>query len=92
MSEIPSKMTKEDLDKQVSIPDYYKRAIEHAIYEMALPDDPADDIWPDYFRAEVVMIESDCEPLDEEKVDKNLYTTEAGWFQAGWKAREKAGV
>jgi len=89
MTERLSKLTKEDLEKQVYLPEYYKKAIEHAIYEMALPDDPADAEWPDYFRAEVLSMEKDCELLDEDKIDDHFYVTEAGWFQAGWKARHE---
>jgi len=44
MSEQLFKLTKEDLEKQVGIPEVYKKAIEHAISEMALPDDPEDEI------------------------------------------------
>ena len=83
------KLSKEDLEKQIGIPDILKRAIEHAIFEMALPDDPEDGEWPDYFRAEVVMVESSCELTPGVEVDDQFYTTEAGWFQAGWKAQKK---
>lgn len=92
MSNAPSKLTKEDLEKQVGIPGVYKKAIEHAIYEMALPDDPADQVWPDYFRAEVVKVEMGCQIDEDDELDNHFYTTEAGWFQAGWKARENASV
>lgn len=87
MSDVPFKLTKEDLEKQVGIPDVLKEAIEHAIFEMALPDDPEDREWPDYFRAEVVKIESECTIAPGVEVDNNFYSTEAVWFQAGWKAR-----
>lgn len=90
MSERISKLTKEDLEKQMGIPEVYKKAIEHAIYEMALPDDPADAIWPDYFRANVVSMELECQVSEDDELDDHFYVTEAGWFQAGWKAREKA--
>ena len=85
-------MTKEELEARTDIPEIYKKAIEHAIYEMALPDDPADAIWPDYFRAEVVTVELGCSLNEDDEVDDHFYNTEAGWFQAGWKARGKAGV
>ena len=83
-----TRLTKEELEKYASLPKIYEEAIEHAIYKMALPDDPEDAIWPEFFRDEVVNVESDCELCDELKEDE--YVTEAGWFQAGWKAREKA--
>lgn len=83
-----TRLTKEELGKYADLPGIYKEAIEHAIHEMALPDDPEDAIWPECFRAEVVNVESECELLDGLKEDE--YVTEAGWFQAGWKAREKA--
>ncbi len=85
-------MTKEDLEKQVAIPDVYKKAIEHAIFEMSIPDDPADKEWPDFFRAEVVTVELGSVLNDDDEVDDHFYVTEAAWFQAGWKAREKASV
>ena len=88
MSEHPARLTEEELQNQVGLPEIYKTAIEHAIYEMALPDDPEDAIWPDFFRAEVVNVEADSELCDELKDDE--YVTEAAWFQAGWKARNKA--
>jgi len=89
-TKIPSKLTKEDLEKQLGIPEVYKEAIEHAIGEMALPDDPADKVWPDYFRAEVVTMELDCRISEEDKLNDHFYCTEAAWFQTGWEAREKA--
>ena len=84
------KMTREDLEKQLGIPDVLKKAIEHAIYEMALPDDLEDKEWPDYFRAEVAKMESECTLIPGTEVDDHYYVTEAGWFQAGWKARGNA--
>lgn len=92
MNEHPSKMTKEDLKKQVGIPEVYKKAIEHAIFEMTIPEEPEDKVWPDYFRREVVLCELSCELNDDDELDDHFYCTEAAWFQAGWKAREKAGV
>lgn len=50
-------MTKEDLEVQRGIPTAYKKAIEHAIFEMSIPDEPEDAEWPDYFRGEVVEVE-----------------------------------
>ena len=92
MSEVPAKLAKEDLEKQLGIPEVYKKAIEHALFEMAIPDDPEDKEWPDYFRAEVVKVEQGCALNDDDELAGNFYDTEAAWFQAGWKAREKAGV
>jgi hypothetical protein len=83
-------MTKEELSVQVAIPKPYKDAIEHAIFEMAIPDDPEDKVWPDYFRAEVVECEKNSVLSDSDEVDDHFYVTEAGWFQAGWKAKDKA--
>ena len=83
-----TRLTKEELKQYADLPGIYKEAIEHAIHEMALPDDPEDAMWPEFFRAEVVNVESECELCDELKEDE--YVTEAGWFQGGWKAREKA--
>lgn len=88
MTEKLTRLTKEELEKYAGLPGIYKEAIEHAIYEMALPDDPEDAIWPEFFRAEVVNVESESEIRDE--LEEDEYVTEAGWFQAGWKAREKA--
>jgi len=87
-----NKLTKEDLEKQLGIPDILKEAIEHAIFEMAIPDDKEDAEWPDYFRAEVVKIETESTLAPDVEVDDHFYVTEAGWFQAGWKARDKASV
>jgi hypothetical protein len=81
------RVTKEELRTKVKLPQFYKDAIEHAIYEMSIPTDLDDTIWPDYFRAEVINMEADCELLD--KLDDDEYVTEAGWFQSGWKANEK---
>ena len=92
MSERISKLTEEDLEKQLSIPVIHKKALEHAIYEMSIADDPEDKIWPDYFRAELFNCMQEWELSDDDEVDDHYYTTEAGWFQAGWKAREKAGI
>jgi hypothetical protein len=80
-------ISKEELNHKVRLSQFYKDAIERAIYEMSIPDDPCDAIWPDYFRAEVVNVEADCELLKQLK--EGEYETEAGWFQAGWKAKEK---
>ena len=91
MSEPSKPMTKEDLEKQVAIPEAYKKAIEHAIFEMSIPDDPEDTEWPDYFRGHVVDMELDCVLKKDDEIDDHFYTTEAGWFQAGWKARGKGG-
>lgn len=88
--ELTSRLTKENLEKQFGIPEVYKKAIEHAISEMSIPDDPADQEWPDYFRAEVVLTESGSQLSAEDELDDHFYVTEAGWFQSGWKAREKA--
>ena len=90
MPSIP--MTKEDLEKQVAIPEVYKKAIEHAIWEMTIPDESEDKVWPDYFRADVVSGEVNNALNDDDELDDHFYVTEAAWFQAGWKAREKAGV
>jgi len=92
MSEMPIKLTKEDLEKQVGIPEVLKKAIEHALFEMAIPEDPEDKVWPDYFRGEVVSVEIKSVIAPGVEVDDDFYTTEAAWFQAGWKAREKVGV
>ena len=92
MSEVISKLNKEDLEKQLSIPEVYKKAIEHAIFEMSIADDPEDAEWPDYFRWEIVTMELNCALKEDAEIDDHFYTTEAAWFQAGWKAREKAGV
>lgn len=92
MGEVPAKMTKEELELQVGIPKVYKKAIEHAIFEMTDPKDPEDKVWPDYFRAEVVSCELANALNDDDQVDDHFYVTEAGWFQAGWKAKDKAGV
>src|SRR4030042_1612495 len=89
MAEKLVRLTKGELEKRVGLPTIYKKAIEHAIYEMSMPDDLADAVWPDFFRAEVVNVEAACELCDELKEDE--YETEAGWFQAGWKAGEKTG-
>ena len=86
MTEIPPKLTREELAIQVEIPQILKQAIEDAIYEMALPDDPEDEIWPDYFRAEVAKVEIESTLSPGVEVDDHFYVTEAGWFQAGWKA------
>jgi hypothetical protein len=91
MSEQISKLTKEDLEKQIGIPEVYKRAIEHAILEMTIPEDPEDKVWPSYFRAEVVSCEVNNVLNDDDELDDHFYVNEAGWFQAGWKAREKTG-
>lgn len=80
------RLTREELEVQINLPLIYKQAIAHALEEMVLPDDTEDAIWPDFFRAEVVNMESACELLDELKEDE--YITEAGWFQSGWKARD----
>lgn len=81
------RISKDELRQKVRLPQFYKDAIEEAIRQMSIPDDPADAVWPDYFRAEVVRVESECELLD--KLQDDEYQTEAGWFQAGWKAREE---
>lgn len=92
MSEPLAPMTKEDLEKQVAIPEVYKKAIEHAIFEMTIPEDLEDKVWPDYFRADVVSVELGSVLNEDDELDDHFYTTEAAWFQAGWKAREKASV
>ena len=92
MSKQPQPMTKEDLEKQVAIPEVYKKAIEHAIFEMTIPEEPEDKVWPNYFRAEVVTVELGSVLNEDDELDDHFYVTEAGWFQAGWKAREKASV
>ncbi len=81
-------MTKEDLEVQRGIPTAYKKAIEHAIFEMSIPDEPEDAEWPDYFRGEVVEVEVNSVLNEDDEVDDHFYVTEAGWFQAGWKARQ----
>ena len=86
----PYSMTEKELQKLPGIPEAYKAAIEHAIYEMALPDDPADKVWPDYFRGEVVETEKAFVLNEWDKVEEDHYCQYAGWFQAGWKARGKA--
>ena len=58
----------------------------------SIPEDPEDKVWPDYFRADVVSVELASVLNEHDEVDDHFYTTEAGWFQAGWKAREKACV
>jgi len=90
MSEQSTRLTKKDLEKQAGLPEVYKKALEHALYETSLPDDPEDAIWPEYFRAEVVLTESGSELHEWDKLDDLEYCTEANWFQAGWKARDKA--
>jgi len=55
---------------------------------MALSDDPADAVWPDYFRAEVVKVELESQLNDDDELADDFYNTEAAWFQSGWKARD----
>ena len=77
-------MTKEELEAQRSIPSVYKKAIEHALFEMSIPGDLEDTEWPNYFRGHVVDIELNCALPENAELDNDFYTTEAGWFQAGW--------
>lgn len=81
-------MTKEELEVQRGIPAVYKKAIEHAIFEMSIPDEPEDAEWPDYFRGNVVDMELRCALPENAELDDHFYVTEAGWFQAGWKAKQ----
>ena len=80
-------MTKEELEAQRCLPTVYKKAIEHAIFEMSIPDDPDDAEWPDYFRGEVMATEEHSALNEDDEIDDHFYVTEAAWFQAGWKAR-----
>ena len=88
MNNQPAKLTKEELQKQVGLPTVYKEAIEHAICQTTLLDDPEEALCSDYFRAEVVVTESDNELRNDAKLKEDAYYIEAIWFQAGWKARQ----
>lgn len=85
MSKAFKPITKEELEKRAEIPKVHREAIEHALWEMVLPE-PEDEIWPDYFRAEEVAVLSACVLSEEDFVDKGEYNSDCGWFQAGWKA------
>ena len=81
------RLTKDQLERQIKLPNIYKTAIEQAIYQVVNPDEPEDAVWPEFFRAEVVNMEADCELR--ERLEDDEYMTEACWFQSGWKARER---
>ena len=88
MSEPLIPMTKEELEKRTDIPEVYKKAIEHAIWEWSNPNDPEDEVWPDYFRADEVECLLGGELQDDDKLVSDEYETDCVWFEAGWKARE----
>lgn len=89
MNNRPAKLTKEELQKQVGFPTVYKEAIEHAICDVSSPNDTEDVLWSDYFRAEVVVVESYNELRNDDKLKDAEYCIEATWFLSGWEARQK---
>lgn len=89
MAEPSEPMTKEDLEKQAFLPKAYKEAIEHAIHEMADPEDPEDQIWPDYFRGVAIGFEKLMLHQENDEVDIHSWEDEAAWFQEGWKVRDR---
>ena len=83
-------MTKEELELRRAVPEVYKKAIEHSIWESAFPEELEDKVWPDYFRADEVETLLGCELHEEDELDEDEFVTECMWFGAGWKAREQA--
>ncbi|MBA7677812.1 hypothetical protein ES703_86076 [subsurface metagenome] len=81
-----SYLTKELLAEMVNFPEAHKKAIEHAIWEMTLPDDPRDHRWPNHFRAAEVNCQLECQISDDDKPAEDEYEGDCVWFGAGWKA------
>ena len=92
MSKKLKPMTKEELETLKGFPEVHKKAIEHAVWESTIADDPADKVWPDYFRAEEVGCQLECEisESDNAKSLEREYEGNCVWFQSGWKAAIKA--
>ena len=84
---MPKHMTKDQLARLKGFPEIHKKFIEKAIYEMTIPDDPKDAVWPDYFRAEMVEVQQACVISEKDELYDGEYETEAAWFEAGWKAK-----
>ncbi len=82
-------LTKEQLAEMDGIPEVYKKAIEHAIWESTSPEDPIDKVWPDYFRAAEVNSLLECKISDDDVVEMVEYQMNCIDFSAGWKAAYK---
>ena len=80
-------MTKDELAAMPGFPQVHKDALEKAIWNGVLTDDPEDKEWPDYFRAEEVECQLGCLISEDDELEDGEYETECIWFSCGWKAR-----
>jgi hypothetical protein len=78
--------------EQVQLPPVYKEALERTIVDTFSLDDVDEALCSRYFRAEVVVCESENELRDDDKPQEDEYALQAVWFLAGWQARQRAEV
>jgi hypothetical protein len=82
-------LTKEQLQRQAVLPPMYKEALERAVRDWFALDDLDEAVCVNYFRAEVVAVESENELRDDDKLQGDEYSLQAIWFLAGWQARQR---